>query len=312
MGRRKKPYRFSKKAGRYISNSQKGNRLYYFEYLSDIVKNIEVDPNTTFGKLFLKKITPKLKLHRKLKNEFLGSKNEIFFFKKKLNQAIEDEKKNKDSLLSGLRYQKQKEKALNNKFYKTQNSTYFRLFYFFFFFINTIILSATKHYVYVFLNVFLGIFFWQVIERKSQKIFDSHKNFEQESIDNEVIKKHVQNITSDSNSNSKLLLMKKRKKELNNVVLNCEIEIKQFTKEFLDDNFIKFVLSEDFYASIEWRNLRQKVLKNDPNLCSLCGKNYDLEVDHIRPRSKFPNLALRIDNLQILCKSCNTSKGVKA
>jgi hypothetical protein len=34
-----------------------------------------------------------------------------------------------------------------------------------------------------------------------------------------------------------------------------------------------------------------------------------LHVDHVKPRSKYPELALDLDNLQILCAACNTRKG---
>ena len=34
-----------------------------------------------------------------------------------------------------------------------------------------------------------------------------------------------------------------------------------------------------------------------------------LQVDHIKPRSKFPHLALEISNLQVLCRDCNLGKG---
>lgn len=33
-----------------------------------------------------------------------------------------------------------------------------------------------------------------------------------------------------------------------------------------------------------------------------------IQVDHIKPRSKYPELSLDIDNLQILCKACNKEK----
>ena len=33
-----------------------------------------------------------------------------------------------------------------------------------------------------------------------------------------------------------------------------------------------------------------------------------IHVDHIKPRSKFPELALEFDNLQILCDDCNIGK----
>ena len=34
-----------------------------------------------------------------------------------------------------------------------------------------------------------------------------------------------------------------------------------------------------------------------------------LNVDHIKPRFLFPDLALRLDNLQVLCGDCNEGKG---
>ena len=34
-----------------------------------------------------------------------------------------------------------------------------------------------------------------------------------------------------------------------------------------------------------------------------------MNVDHIKPRKKFPELALVEDNLQVLCGACNHGKG---
>ena len=34
-------------------------------------------------------------------------------------------------------------------------------------------------------------------------------------------------------------------------------------------------------------------------------------VDHIKPRSKYPELSLVFDNLQVLCGACNKGKGNK-
>ena len=48
-------------------------------------------------------------------------------------------------------------------------------------------------------------------------------------------------------------------------------------------------------------------------VCSECGlhiKNFlDVTVDHIQPRSKYPELALDIENLCVLCRRCNSQKG---
>lgn len=69
----------------------------------------------------------------------------------------------------------------------------------------------------------------------------------------------------------------------------------------------------DFYASEEWRRLRFKVLKTANGVCMLCGRGRPhgvvLHVDHIKPRSKHPELELIFENLQVLCEDCNLGKG---
>lgn len=55
--------------------------------------------------------------------------------------------------------------------------------------------------------------------------------------------------------------------------------------------------------------LRTKVFERDLYKCRNCGTHLDLTVDHIVPESLGGSLDM--DNLQTLCKSCNSSKGVK-
>jgi hypothetical protein len=77
--------------------------------------------------------------------------------------------------------------------------------------------------------------------------------------------------------------------------------------------------SEDrksFYESKEWQELRYRVIRKYGGSCLACGRNYRdhkviIHVDHIRPRSKFPSLALDFNNLQILCADCNVGKSNK-
>lgn len=68
-----------------------------------------------------------------------------------------------------------------------------------------------------------------------------------------------------------------------------------------------------FYVSPEWRILRKQVIAEQGRRCRQCGRHvpddFDLTVDHIKPRSKFPELALDKSNLQVLCRQCNSSKG---
>lgn len=68
-----------------------------------------------------------------------------------------------------------------------------------------------------------------------------------------------------------------------------------------------------FYTSAEWRLIRELVIKEQRRICQECGRpiknDYDLTIDHIKPRSKFPELALDKSNLQILCRRCYSAKG---
>jgi len=67
-----------------------------------------------------------------------------------------------------------------------------------------------------------------------------------------------------------------------------------------------------FYSSDEWREVRYRALKLHGGACQCCGargsRQSPLHVDHIKPRSKFPELALDINNLQVLCADCNLGK----
>lgn len=68
-----------------------------------------------------------------------------------------------------------------------------------------------------------------------------------------------------------------------------------------------------FYDSREWRTVRYRALRRSKGCCECCGarggRTNPLQVDHIQPRSRFPDLALDLDNLQVLCRLCNLGKG---
>ena len=68
-----------------------------------------------------------------------------------------------------------------------------------------------------------------------------------------------------------------------------------------------------FYSSPAWLELRYDALKRAGGYCECCGAAptpaKPLHVDHIKPRKLFPQLALDVDNLQILCGECNHGKG---
>lgn len=71
--------------------------------------------------------------------------------------------------------------------------------------------------------------------------------------------------------------------------------------------------SDLFLSTFEWRKLRMEALKKHGATCQCCGASRltgaVIHVDHIKPRKYYPELALDINNLQVLCDVCNHGKG---
>ena len=74
-----------------------------------------------------------------------------------------------------------------------------------------------------------------------------------------------------------------------------------------------WVATPAFLRSAVWRRLRMRVLVARGNRCEACGASPEhgatICVDHVKPRIRFPELALEEGNLQILCGVCNHGKG---
>lgn len=64
-----------------------------------------------------------------------------------------------------------------------------------------------------------------------------------------------------------------------------------------------------------WPALRMQALKKHKGRCQCCGSTAKdgvrIHVDHIKPRSKYPELETDPENLQVLCEPCNLSKSNK-
>ncbi len=72
--------------------------------------------------------------------------------------------------------------------------------------------------------------------------------------------------------------------------------------------------SNAFLMSAPWRRLRMLVITKRGRRCECCGATpqqdgITINVDHIKPRQRYPELALVEANLQILCNVCNHGKG---
>jgi 5-methylcytosine-specific restriction endonuclease McrA len=66
-------------------------------------------------------------------------------------------------------------------------------------------------------------------------------------------------------------------------------------------------LSKREIGSGKWKKIRITVLDRDGWQCAICNRPAD-SVDHIFPRVKGGSM-WALDNLQSLCKSCNSRKG---
>ena len=71
--------------------------------------------------------------------------------------------------------------------------------------------------------------------------------------------------------------------------------------------------SKEFFTSKSWKELRKKVIDTYGERCQKCGYKKEngarINVDHIKPRLLYPELALDFYNLQVLCSCCNKDKG---
>jgi 5-methylcytosine-specific restriction endonuclease McrA len=65
-----------------------------------------------------------------------------------------------------------------------------------------------------------------------------------------------------------------------------------------------------YYTKEEWAATRTKVFDRDGHICYVCnGPGH--QVDHLLPKSKYPELALTLDNLKPICWPCNRAKNTK-
>lgn len=68
-------------------------------------------------------------------------------------------------------------------------------------------------------------------------------------------------------------------------------------------------VADPFYKTKKWRVLRYNAIKKGFGKCAACGAKNELQVDHIKPRGRYPELEWDANNLQVLCIDCNIGKG---
>lgn len=75
----------------------------------------------------------------------------------------------------------------------------------------------------------------------------------------------------------------------------------------------------DIRSTRRWRNLAERLKKERPPICHICGEDIDLEIsgrmkrgwtlDHVKPLVEFPHLAFDESNLKPAHNECNASRG---
>jgi 5-methylcytosine-specific restriction endonuclease McrA len=75
--------------------------------------------------------------------------------------------------------------------------------------------------------------------------------------------------------------------------------------------------TDKLMKSARWKRKRIVIIQRDGAVCQRCLIKYNiinsenLQVHHIKPRSKYPELMLEDTNLITLCKTCNLQIGIR-
>jgi len=108
---------------------------------------------------------------------------------------------------------------------------------------------------------------------------------------------------------------KKKQKAYQKRIQKAQLDQANHRIKYLESqvaNILKTRDKADFYNSPGWQKTRYEALKRHNGRCELCGASKAtgavIQVDHIKPRSIFPEIELDPNNLQVLCRPCNMGK----
>jgi len=299
-----KPYKYSKKAGKYISKTKKGNRKFYYNRLSKFVE-CDFDPQSTFGKYIMNRCIGKLRFHKKCEEEIFVYESDLERIEERLDEEIDEFEtktyhKYKYEIKELAKKQAEGEKwylkplrfipligavsivILAPKSESSSISVFFSLIVIYF----TIRYPIKNHYD----NVI------KKYQNKARRLYQKKEP-------DELIKGFI------SKKENEIKEIKVQIKKCQSKIDTVKSSIKDTFHEIISIDKIEFILSDDFYKSTNWLTIRNRAFKTHQNFCIKCETEDYLTVDHIKPRSKYPELALEISNTQILCRSCNSSKG---
>ncbi|MFZ7823867.1 HNH endonuclease [Priestia sp. 40] len=92
-----------------------------------------------------------------------------------------------------------------------------------------------------------------------------------------------------------------------------KVQRTQYAKDYIKRNPEKTKV----IRSGKWKAFRKEVIIRDGAHCQRCIRKYNLittkslEVHHIKPRDKYPELTYEPTNCVTLCKTCNLQLGTK-
>jgi hypothetical protein len=302
-----RPYRFSKKAGRYISNTQSGNREYYYRLLASIQPNADFDPNSTYGKHIMKKVISDLRKYKRSTQGFKECQNSLSFQLRRLNELHIENKREEGSRRNNA--VENRASAIVKKknpwiaFLKKRTLVIALAF-------GVVTYMANDEFQisfwvflgsYLFLTVIGNFIFYQL---KKSNLYQAENELRNTDFGSDLREKESIRLIEMNETRSNVEGLKSQLQVIEN-----QIVLK--TQELLNKDMLKFILSDQFYNSTDWKKVRDQALATLENVCVQCGTNQKLSVDHIYPRSKFPEKALELSNTQILCLRCNSSKGNK-
>lgn len=300
-----KPYRFSKKAGMYISKTQSGNREYYHKLLTSIEPNADFDPNSTYGKHIMKKAISDLRKYKRSTQDYEGYQNSLSSQLRRLDELQTDNKREenfrRNDAVENRASTIVKQKNPLIAFIKKRTFVIALAF--------AVVTYMAKDEFQISFWVFLGSYLSFTI--LGSLIFDQLKKSNLYQAENELSNTDFGSDLREKEAN-RLVEINRTRNEVENLKNQLQIlenQISSNAQELLNEDKLKFILSDQFYNSTDWKKIRDQALATLENVCVQCGSGQNLSVDHIYPRSKFPEKALELSNTQILCLRCNSSKG---
>lgn len=90
-----------------------------------------------------------------------------------------------------------------------------------------------------------------------------------------------------------------------NIKLDIKTDIKT-TEERKTTKKKKQNKLKNITSSKEYKLFRESILQRDNYKCTMCGSDFRLQVHHIKPKSKYPELIMDKDNCITLCILCHS------